>query len=430
MDAVASPLEPVRGSASTGGEHQLRMVSWNVTQRCNLNCRHCYVDAGRCHPAELTTAEALDVVDQIAAMGPGVLLVLSGGEPLQRPDLDALVERAASRDVFVVLGTNGGLLTTERAAKLAALGLAGVGISLDSLHASRHDEFRGAAGAWSAAVRAIDAARRAGLDVQLHLTLTPDNASELPGVVRLASSLGCRALNVFFLVCTGRGAHLATLTPAAHEQALEQLAELRSDDIIVRPRCAPTFRRILARSHPNSVLLAAGAGCCLAGTQYCRIDAQGHVTPCPYLPAEVGDLRRQPLADIWNNAPLFAALRHRNLGGACGHCEYRALCGGCRARAYALAGDALGADPWCAYVPGTDPPPARDDAVFAWSEEAERLLARVPAFARPMVRAAVEASARRDGIETISVEFLEQTRRRVGRRFGVPPRGSTTEVVG
>ncbi len=387
------------------------LISWNLTRRCNLRCRHCYIDASRAMPGELSTDEALRVLDEIADISPAAMLILTGGEPLMREDLETIVARAATLGMTVVLGTNATALTFDRAGTLAQQGLAAVGISLDSLVASRHDDFRGQPGAWQAAVAGIESARRAGLDVQIQMTLTRDNLEELPQVVDFTRDAGAKVLTVFFLVCTGRGQELVDLTPEEYEGALRFLVEQPSNAVMIRPRCAPTFRRVLAQTRPDSILLKSDAGRCLAGRNYCRITPDGQVTPCPYLPLTAGNLRERSFGEIWRSASVFETLRDSALKGRCGDCEYGDLCGGCRARAFALSGDVLDEDPWCVHVPGTDRrPESRPEAPLTWTGDAEARLKKVPFFVRGVVRSAVEAFARRLHAEVVTTAIMSEAR--------------------
>ncbi len=344
------------------------------------------------------------------------MLILTGGEPLLRPDLETLISRATELGMTVVLGTNGTLLTSERAFDLAQCGLSGVGISLDSVDSRFHDEFRGRDGAWLAAVRGLTVAREADLDVQIHMTLTRRNISELSDVVRFTRDAGARALVTFFLVCTGRGQDLVDLTAEEYECLLLQISQIQPHGIMIRPRCAPTFRRVLAQTDPDSVLLESDAARCMAGKSYCRITPSGEVTPCPYMPLSAGDLRSNSFAEIWASSPLLQSLRNPSLKGRCGLCEYRELCGGCRARALSLNDDPLAEDPWCSYVPGTDKPPSRrKEPALAWTPEAECRLEKVPLFARRVVRKAVEAFARGHGVDLVTPQVLNEARQLVRR---------------
>ena len=398
-------------------EHVPYIISWNLTYSCNLRCRHCYIDASRKMPGELSREEAMRVLDEIADVHPETMLILSGGEPLLRPDLEDLVTRSAELGMMPVLGTNGTLLSPEKARRLAKRGLAGVGISLDSLLSARHDDFRGKKNSWNEAVGGIRSAREAGLEAQVQITLTRDNWKELPDVIRFSKELGSRAITVFFLVCTGRGQDLVDLSPEEYEEVLGFLAGLKSEGIMVRPRCAPVYRRVLAQRDPDSILLKSDAGRCMAAKNYCRITPEGNVTPCPYMPASGGNLRESSFGEIWNSSKLFQSLRNPELQGRCGSCEYREVCGGCRARAFALKGDPLSEDPWCLYQPGTDGALAAEPQLeIEWTPEAEGRLKKVPFFVRNVVRSAVEGLASRKNVTTVTPELMDEARRTMGRR--------------
>ena len=387
---------------------RLSLVSWNITCRCNLHCAHCYLDAPQApHPQELTTQEGLALLGQIAATGPGAMVVFSGGEPLLRPDLLTLARHGAGQGLRVVIGTNGLALNASVAHSLKKAGVAGVGISLDSPEPSYHDAFRGMAGAWRGAVRAIAACRQAGLDFQVQMTVTPGNHHQVPQMVQLAEELGARAFNLFFLVCTGRGQQLTDISPRDYEATLAYLADC-SSPIMVRARCAPHFFRVArARGKDNGGQASAG---CLAATSYCRITCQGELTPCPYLPLSVGNVREKSFLHLWNHSPLFQAFREASIGGKCGHCQYLGPCRGCRARAYAITGDLWGEDPQCSYQPSPGEAPARSPA---WSPEASQRLAKAPAFLRPLVQARVEDYARSHGLALITPSLLEELRGRI-----------------
>lgn len=399
-----------------------RLVSWNVTRRCNLHCPHCYLDASARASGqdELTTAEGRRFINQLADLCPGAMLVFSGGEPLLRPDLGDLISYAARRGLMPVLGSNGVLLTDERARRLAESGLAGVGLSLDSIHPERHDTFRGMPGSWQQAVEGMAACRRHGLPVQIHTTATRDNYTEIPDLIAFAAQQGAVAFNLFFLVCTGRGQQMTDITPAQYEAALTTLIEAEDryrGQMLIRARCAPYFRRL---AYARSLELAASACGCLAGRTYCRVTPEGEVTPCPYLPLSVGNLRTNSLARIWKTAPVFQQLRRPVLQGPCGACEFSGLCGGCRARAFAAKGDLMAEDPWCAYQPGDgdDRPLAESETEPArplhWTAQARTRLARVPAPLRPMVEEGVEAYARSKGLTTITPAVMAELRAKRG----------------
>ncbi len=399
-----------------------RLVSWNVTRRCNLSCAHCYLEADSrsSGKGEMTTLEAIELIDQLAALCPGAMLVFSGGEPLMRADLSSLVAHAAGSGLMPVLGTNGVLLNDTRARDLAESGLKGVGLSLDSLDASKHDEFRGVRGAWHRTVAAIKTCHDHSLAVQIHTTATRDNHMEIPELIAFAAEQGAAAFNLFFLVCTGRGQGITDISAAQYEAALHLLASSQQEyqgRMLVRARCAPHFQRIAHASDASFAVATAG---CMAGTAYMRVTPEAGVTPCPYLPIEVGSLRSEALADIWQTAPLFKQLRAPKLTGRCGVCEYEKLCGGCRARAFAASGDLMAEDPWCEYQPGQSNAraPEVQEVDPIWSEEAYVRLERIPAALRPMVERGVLAYARSKGMETITPELMQEMRSRAGRMNG------------
>jgi radical SAM protein with 4Fe4S-binding SPASM domain len=408
------------------------LVALNLTRRCNLRCAHCYLDAGirrRGAPDELTTGEVNDLLDEIAAMSDETMIVLTGGEPLLRPDILDIARHAAGLDLMVVMGTNGVLLDDRRVAALQDAGVKAVGISLDSLTPAYHDGFRGRDGAWEKTMAGIDACRRANLMFQLHFSVTDDNADELGDMIDFASSAGASVLNVFFLVCTGRGETVTNVSRNVYEQVLQRIAAAaqQESELLVRARCAPHFKRMaLEMDPPLPVTLAQGyeAGGCLAGTRYCRITPEGDVTPCPYMEISVGSLRTTSFDVLWRDSPVFAQLRAPRLEGRCGACEYAKLCGGCRARPMARDGNLMGEDFLCGYQPGggavVEPMPETRSAI-PWTPAAEVRLKRVPAFVRRFVKRRAEDFAHEQGASTVTAEHLQTLARR---RFGEkgPPR--------
>ena len=401
------------------------VVAWNLTRRCNLECAHCYIAAGPQESAatELDTAACLEIVDQLLLVNPAPLLILSGGEPLLRRDLTEIAQYASARGATVVVGTNGTLLTGERIAALKQAGVQGLAVSVDSLRPSYHDNFRHRRGALADVQAALERVRAARLDFIVQTTVTKGNRAELERLVAWSADQGAVSFNCYFLVSTGRGATLTDLAPADYEAVLADLARWEQTyrgRMLVRAKCAPHFMRHVHQTDLGSPVLNYQTRC-PCGTQYCRITPEGKLTPCPYLPEVAGDLRAQSFADIWRSAPLFRQLREGPLGGKCGVCEYRALCGGCRARAFALEGDVLAADPSCVYEPTGDTPllePAREIAYGAefhpalvWSAAARERVARIPSFVRGVVMERVEAWARRQGRREVTPELLAEVRR-------------------
>ena len=429
-------------------------VSWNLTQRCNLECAHCYMSAfaGADTRGELTTAECRRVIDEIAAVNPNVFLILTGGEPFLRKDLFEIAAYAADKRFTVVFGTNGVLLREREARLMRDSGVLGASISLDSIDAGRHDLFRHLPGAWDGAVRATKVLTQEGLDFSLHMSVTDWNVDEIPAMIDFAGELGAKVLNFFFLVRTGRGRELTDIDAAAYERILTYLARAqgvggvaappttgfedpwslpvgRAGGLLIRAKCAPHFRRIIYELDPASPLLRNYAhGSCPAGKYYCRITPEGDVTPCPYMPVSAGNLRERSFADLWSGAPVFDDLRDPKLGGRCGACEFSKICGGCRCRAYATYGDYLAEDPACGYQPGAhggaviDLPasmmfglPVSYDLV--WDGAARARLDVIPSFARGMVVKAVEAYARGRGLTVVTTDLLTSVREQWGARF-------------
>jgi radical SAM protein with 4Fe4S-binding SPASM domain len=350
------------------------VMSYNVTRECNMKCSHCYINAtDKKLEDELTTKEAKAVIDQIYQVS-SPLLILSGGEPLLRPDIFELIEYGSKKGLKMGLGSNGFLIDDEVSKKLKSAGIATVSISIDSSIPAQHDEFRGVAGAWQKAVNACKALRENNILVQVNTTLTHENYNQIDDIMELAESIGVENFHLFFLVPTGRGVKLTDISPQKYEEMITNtFAKVHKHRLNVRPSCAPQFMRIAQGMGLDMRQWIRG---CIAGLHYCRIYPNGDVTPCPYLPIKLGNVREQSFKDIWFNSPVFKNLRNPDcLKGKCGACEYKQLCGGCRARAYGLSADFidycgdlhlpveaksdyLTDDPWCVYEPKNFKPKA------------------------------------------------------------------------
>ena len=414
--------------------NDLFLLAINLTNRCNLACDHCYMDAKTLKYGgenELTTAEVRGLLDQIADRSNETMIVLTGGEPLMRADLEELVAHGAGRGLSMVVGTNGVALTDKRVQSLKAAGAMGAGISVDSLDPQKHDAFRGLPGAWEKTLNGIEACKRHDLSFQIHFSVTEANAGEVPAMIDFARAAGARVLNVFFLVCTGRGESMSDISPITYERVLNQLvaAQEQSPDLLIRARCAPHYKRIAYQRNPASTLTRAAGyegGGCLAGIHYCRITPEGGVTACPYIPDEEGSIRDAKFWDIWNQSPTFQSLRNPKLEGKCGSCEFQKLCGGCRARPLALGGSLMDTDPWCVHLPDGSAviePLIEQPQQLSWSEEAEKRLSRVPSFLRKMVKKRAESYVSELGLHTVTEEHLATLS---AKRFGSggPPRPS------
>ncbi|MBT3308830.1 MAG: radical SAM protein [Gammaproteobacteria bacterium] len=407
--------------------NDLFLLAINLTRRCNLNCSHCYLDAETLQHGtedELTTQEVKQLLDEVAGRSTDTMVVLTGGEPLIRKDLEQLVQHGTQRGLSIVIGTNGVLLTEKRVLSLKAAGAMGAGISVDSLDPTIHDQFRGCSGSWEKTLAGMDACRKHELPFQVHFSITKGNAAELEGMIDFTLSVGAHLLNIFFLICTGRGEKMSDITPEQYEIALTRIieAQQKHPELMIRARCAPHYKRIAYQNDPNSSVTRAEGyegGGCIAGTHYCRITPEGAVTACPYIPDEEGSIRQQPFLEIWDHAPTFEQLRNPTLGGKCGQCEYQILCGGCRARPKALGDDLMDTDPWCSYHPQGNaviqPLADTPQGEIHWTPEAQQRLTRVPGFLRKMVKKRAEKHVAEQKQTTVTSEVLTELS---SKRFG------------
>lgn len=396
------------------------LVSWNVTKRCNLRCAHCYLDAAELEGSDDTsTSEALATVEEIASLNPKAMVILTGGEPLLRKDFYRVAGYASEKGLTVLLGTNGTLLDDGEIDRLKQAGVKGVGVSLDSASPAYHDMFRGVSGSWHKTMEGIKALRRNGMDFQIQFTVTRENRGDLPDIMELSIRAGARALNVFFLVCTGRGQNMTDLGPEEYEEVLRDIASAEKKapaGFMIRARCAPHFLRVVSMQNPENSLLKGNTSGCIAGTGYLRISPEGFVTPCPYMPpsGEGANLKTRALMDIWTDDSIFGSLRAPVYKGRCAQCEYDRICGGCRARALATSNDVMGEDPWCAYRPAGERTAARGGGPPQWTDKALERLSRIPPFLRPMIQNGMERYARTRGITEITPELMSELKSRSG----------------
>ena len=359
---------------------RLQLVAWELTRSCNLFCAHCRGSATPdTYHYELTTVECFRLVDQILEVGRPII-ILTGGEPLIRPDVLEIARYASNRGLRVVMGTNGTLITEEIASQLKEVPVSRLGISLDFPVAELQDDFRGQAGAFDAVMKGIANAQRVGVDIQINSTITRLNVDYLDELLALALEVGAVAFHPFMLVPTGRGKGLESeeLSPERYEQTLHWIYDKQvelGDRIFFKPTDAPHYLRVMKQRQKQERLLnrevATGHNPvntitrgCLAGIGFCFVSYQGKVKGCGYLNLEVGDIRKERFAQIWADSPLFRRLRDlSNLKGKCSVCEYKRICGGCRARAYEATGDCLEAEPYCIYEPVAQPiaPMKRED---------------------------------------------------------------------
>ena len=352
------------------------VVAWEVTRGCPLACKHCRAAAQQhAHPAELTHDEGAAFMRDLGDGYPGAVLILTGGEPLTRPDTLELAEKGTRLGLSMALSVDvGRLLTPDTCARIREIGVKRVSFSIHFPDADRGDRFASAPGfhegaLWGlanheGALWGLANLRAAGVPFQLHTSVMRSNAAQLPQIYRLAEQLGAQGWELFFLVPTGRGSLLAgeELPPAKQERVLRWLYRLqRSSPFPVKQICAPHFRRVEAqsakergerRSLRTTKRLSLMSRGCLSGNGFCFVSHIGDVCGCGFLPLAVGNVRDRSFSELYRDAPLFEAFRDPSrLGGACGACEYRVICGGCRARAYAATGDPLAEEPDCAWEP-------------------------------------------------------------------------------
>lgn len=346
------------------------LVIWEVTQACDLACVHCRASAtpGR-HPLELTAQESLGLLDQVREFG-HPLMVFTGGDPLKRPDLFALLKRSVDLGLRTTVTPSATpLLTGEAVERFRECGVARMAVSLDGPDASSHDGFRRVAGSFDRTLAALAHARRIGLDTQVNTTVTRRNAHRLPEIAELVAAQAARLWSVFFLVVTGRALQTDDLSAEEYERVFGLLYELAgTTPLDIKTTEAQHYRRYVAqRRKQEGEKTPAGPLADAPGPEtgwrrqagindgkgFVFISHTGEIYPSGFLPVSAGNVRRDSLAEAYRNSPLFLALRDPDrLGGKCGRCQYRRLCGGSRSRAYALQGDWLAADPRCVYEPG------------------------------------------------------------------------------
>ena len=357
------------------------VLVWELTQACHLACEHCRADAIELRdPDELTTAEGKALLADAADFGEGQLVVLSGGDPLIREDVEELVAFGTDHGLRMTITPSGTTsLTENRIQDLADAGIQRMAVSLDGATAESHDEFRGEAGSFDETVRAAEDARAAGIPLQVNTTVCAKTVDELPALRDLLETMGVVLWSVFFLVPVGRGEVLDPIPPGRAEVVMEWLHEVsREASFGVKTTEAPMYRRVGAqqamaeRGKPGPTGTERGGsprpgvarrGGIVAGDGFCFVSHVGDVYPSGFLPMAAGNVRVDPVTDIYRNSELFRALRDRDrLRGKCGSCAFRALCGGSRSRAYATTGDPLESDPLCPYVPeGYDGPMPWDE---------------------------------------------------------------------
>ena len=362
------------------------LVFWETTKACPLACIHCRANAiTRPLPGELSHAEALDLIRQVAEFGrPYPVLVLTGGDPLMRSDLWELVEEARSLGIPVAMAPSPSRQLLENIDNIVREGVSAVSISIDHPDPEVHDRVRRYQGSWEAATTAVRELLRRGVSVQVNTAVMRSTVRGLPGMARLLRELGVRTWEVFYLVPVGRAGAEEDLSPAEWEDVSAFLYEVSRYGVRVRTSEGPMFRRVALLLSYASRTGAEPSGLVRTGKLYLElvdelrklmgepgpqalfetsgtrdgkgiifISHDGMVYPSGFLPVPVGNVRRGRLVDIYRGSPLLRRLRAAELRGRCGACEFREVCGGSRARAFAYYGDPLAEDPACAYRPGS-----------------------------------------------------------------------------
>ncbi len=339
------------------------MIAWELTRTCNLSCVHCRAASlDKPYPNEFTTEECLQFLDEVADFA-SPIMILTGGEPLLRPDIYEIAAYGGKKGLRMVLATNGLLVDAETGHRMKEASIQRVSISLDGATPQSHDQFRKVEGAFAGALRGIDFLSKAGMDFQINTTITRDNLHELPDIQKLAIDLGAVAHHIFLLVPTGRGKDFKEQEIAAedYEKTLHWFYEQHQQvPLQLKATCAPHYYRILRQRAKEDGLevtvkthgMDAVTRGCLGGTAFLFISHVGQVQPCGYLEVDCGNVRQAPLQEIWRDSEVLNNLRNFDVyKGKCAVCEYRRVCGGCRARAFEASGDYLEEEPLCTYVP-------------------------------------------------------------------------------
>ena len=347
-------------------KNELRLVAWEMTRSCNLNCVHCRAAAERGpYPGELATEKCFEILDQIAQVGQPIV-ILTGGEPLLRKDVFELAQHGTLLGLRMVMATNGTLVTPEIAERMKASGIKRVSVSIDGASAEEHDQFRKVPGAFDASLQSIDWLKKEGIEFQINTTVTRHNVHQVRDILDLAVKLGAVAHHIFLLVPTGRAKDMVNqeIDALEYEKLLRWFYEMRNQvPLHLKATCAPHYYRILrqeahARGEKvnfDTYGLDAVTRGCLGGTSFCFISHDGIVQPCGYLELNCGNLKQSSFGEVWRESQIFKRLRDFSAyDGKCGRCEYLKFCGGCRARAYENTGDYMAEEPLCIYQPSKE----------------------------------------------------------------------------
>lgn len=335
----------------------LMLLALELTRSCPLSCKHCRAaSVNHVLSDELKTDEVLLILKNIATRYKPIL-ILTGGEPLLRDDLETIIKEAKALGFRPVLAPCGLGFDYNIAKRLKELGIERISLSIDGATAKTHDFLRGVSGAFDSVKEAARSANAIGLPFQVNTTIFSGNVSEIKEILKLATELGAVAFHPFMLVPAGRGKNFwaESLTPEQYERSLIEIAEISRDSPIpIKPTCGPQFARILKQKRIKPTGFERVTRGCLAGVGFAFISSLGKVQTCGFLEVEVGDIRKNnyDFLSIWDEALIFVALRDKeNYKGRCGVCEFWDVCGGCRARSFGALGDFMDEDPLCVYEP-------------------------------------------------------------------------------
>lgn len=365
------PAETASPIAPRPGEERFvpKWIAWESTRKCNLKCVHCRCSSElQSTQGRFDTARAKQLIDDICAVSQPVF-VLSGGEPLMRKDIFEIAAYGTEKGLRVCMATNGTLVTDEVCEQIKATQIRIVSLSLDGHTPETHDDFRQQPGAFEGTLRAAELFRKHGIEFIVNSSFTKRNQPYIADTFRLAKRIGAKAWYMFMIVPTGRGEEIMSelISKEDYEEILawHYHQEKNEDEILMRPTCAPHYYRVVPQLNRaegsaftrRSLSFSTGGGKgCLAAQSICLIDCMGDVKPCSYFPISAGNVLERSFEDIWWQSDLFSDLRNFDgYKGKCGSCEYTRVCGGCRARAYAVHDDYLAPEPFCDYEPGHAP---------------------------------------------------------------------------
>lgn len=340
-----------------------RLIAWEITRSCVLNCVHCRA-AARFGPYsnELSTEDCFRFLDNVISFS-NPIIILTGGEPMMRDDIFDVAAYGTKIGLRMVMAPCGLLVTDETAQKIKDAGIKRLSFSIDGADAESHDKFRGVPGAYESVLKAIETTTKHGLEFQVNTTITKHNLHELPKILNKVIELGAVAHHPFLLVPTGRAANMKDqeISPEDYEKTLKWFYEMREEvPIQFKPTCAPHYYRIF-RQHekekgikvtPQTHGMDAMTKGCMGGQSFAFVSNTGKVQICGFLDVECGDIKEEPFSKIWDTSKVFQEMRAwDDYNGRCGYCEYRWVCGGCRARAYAFTGNYLDEEPFCTHEP-------------------------------------------------------------------------------